>query len=647
MVGTVGAVLATVVVVLGGVGASAVGATATSRATVLPRALPAGSSGVATSRFDGLSCVAAGTCVTVGGSGDAPTGTQTLAATSAGGSWGIVPSPSPGGPLDDLLSVSCTAADHCLAAGTTSAGGLLGTLVERWDGAAWTVRPTPDVAGKETILNGISCAGPTSCVAVGAAWVQDIYDFETVVLRWDGVTWSMTTGVGPAVGGYLSDVSCVVPTSCTAVGWDNLGGTLVLSWDGTRWSQAASPGVSGSDNALYGVTCLTASDCVAVGDAVPASGRGATLVERWDGTTWSIEPTPPPPGAGDALNHVACTSAMACVAVGYRFAADGAQVTLVESWDGHTWSVVLSPSPGTWRSNLQSVVCTGPAACLAVGWYYMPVGDPGTPRTLVESWDGHSWSVVPSPNRDLLVQPVVGLAATPSGDGYWLADSAGDVVARGAVRVYGSMSGLPLAAPVTHVVGTPDGGGYWLVAADGGIFAFGDARFYGSMGGRPLAAPVVDLAPTTDGRGYWLVASDGGVFAFGDAVFAGSMGGRPLARPVVGVAGDPTTGGYWLVASDGGIFAFDAPFLGSTGATVLARPVAGVAASTNGGGYRLVATDGGVFAFGDAAFRGSMGGLPLAAPVVGMAGDPTTGGYWLGAADGGVFSFDAPYLGAG
>ena len=240
-----------------------------------------------------------------------------------------------------------------------------------------------------------------------------------------------------------------------------------------------------------------------------------------------------------------------------------------------------------------------------------------------------------------------GIAATPSGDGYWLVDSSGAVHPHGAAVSYGSMAGAVLNAPISHLVPTPDGRGYWMVAADGGIFSFGDARFFGSMGGRPLNAPVVDLAPTGDGGGYWLVASDGGIFAFGDAQFFGSMGGQHLNQPVVGMANDPTGPGYWMVATDGGIFAFgDAGFHGSTGSLTLNLPVNGMSATPDGQGYWLVASDGGIFAFGDAGFKGSMGGSHLNAPVTGMATDPAGGGYWLVAADGGVFSFGAPFYGS-
>ena len=167
-------------------------------------------------------------------------------------------------------------------------------------------------------------------------------------------------------------------------------------------------------------------------------------------------------------------------------------------------------------------------------------------------------------------------------------------------------------APIVGMASSNDGRGYWLVASDGGIFAFGDAGFYGSTGGTHLNAPVVGMAPNPDGNGYWLVASDGGVFSFGfsyiNATFYGSMGGKH-ARPARSWAWPrpPTAIGYWLVAADGGVFTFgDAPFLGSAAGRSLGRPMVGMASTTDGHGYWLVAADGGVFPFGDAPFAGSL-----------------------------------------
>jgi len=246
-----------------------------------------------------------------------------------------------------------------------------------------------------------------------------------------------------------------------------------------------------------------------------------------------------------------------------------------------------------------------------------------------------------------LNSPIVGMASTPGGQGYWNVAADGGMFSFGNAGFHGSMGGRPLARPVVGMAATPDGQGYWEVASDGGLFAFGDAGFYGSMGGRPLTLPVVGLAATPDGHGYWEVASDGGLFAFGDAQFYGSTGALHLNQPVVAMAPTADGRGYWLVAADGGIFAFgDAQFHGSMGGQHLNRPIVAMAANGNQG-YWLVASDGGVFSFGTAPFFGSTGSLNLVQPIVGMATSNNNGGYWMVAADGGIFAFgNAPFLGS-
>ena len=219
-----------------------------------------------------------------------------------------------------------------------------------------------------------------------------------------------------------------------------------------------------------------------------------------------------------------------------------------------------------------------------------------------------------------LNKPIVGMAATPDGKGYWLAASDGGIFNYGDAAFYGSTGGLPLNKPIVSIAATPDGKGYWLVASDGGIFSYGDAAFFGSAASLPLNKPIVGMAATADGKGYWLVASDGGIFSYGDAQFYGSAGRTPINKPIVGTAATPDGKGYWLVAADGGIFNYgDAAFYGSTGGTSINRPIVGMAASSDGRGYWLVASDGGIFNYGDAAFSGSTGGSSIDKPIVGMA----------------------------
>ena len=229
--------------------------------------------------------------------------------------------------------------------------------------------------------------------------------------------------------------------------------------------------------------------------------------------------------------------------------------------------------------------------------------------------------------------------------GYWVLAPDGGVFSFGAARFHGSTGAIKLNQPVVGMAATPSGNGYWLVARDGGIFAFGDARFAGSTGAIKLNQPIVGMAATPSGRGYWLVAADGGIFAFGDARFAGSTGAIKLNQPIVGMAATASGNGYWLVASDGGIFNFgDAVFRGSTGAIRLNQPVVSMAPSGNG--YFLVAADGGIFAFGDAVFRGSLPGIGAAGPARSIRSSGSGAGYLIATDAGRVYAFgDAPFLG--
>jgi hypothetical protein len=225
---------------------------------------------------------------------------------------------------------------------------------------------------------------------------------------------------------------------------------------------------------------------------------------------------------------------------------------------------------------------------------------------------------------------------------------ANTVRAVGAAPALGPATGLALNENLVGIAATPSGRGYWTVAGDGGVFTFGDARFFGSLGNLALNRPIVGIASTATGRGYWLVASDGGVFSFGDARYYGSLAtaGSTVA-PVVAMTSTPSGHGYWLVASDGGVFSFgDASFQGAGTSFRHGAPVVGMARSRSGFGYYLLAADGGVMAFGDARYAGSaIDGQHLATSIA----VPRNGrGYLVARTDGSVVgragarSFAAP-----
>ena len=84
--------------------------------------------------------------------------------------------------------------------------------------------------------------------------------------------------------------------------------------------------------------------------------------------------------------------------------------------------------------------------------------------------------------------------------------------------------------PIVDMAATASGNGYWLVASDGGIFSFGDAQFHGSTGALKLNQPIAAALQTQSG--YDLVAEDGGVFNF-SSPFIGSGASSSLKAAVV------------------------------------------------------------------------------------------------------------------
>lgn len=236
---------------------------------------------------------------------------------------------------------------------------------------------------------------------------------------------------------------------------------------------------------------------------------------------------------------------------------------------------------------------------------------------------------------DAINRPLVTMAATPAGTGYWLAASDGGIFSYNA-PFFGSTGGMRLNQPIIDMTPTPTGNGYWMVATDGGVFSFGDAIFWGSTGGMVLNQPVASIAASPSGHGYWLVAKDGGIFAFGDARYFGSLPGSGVRASVVDMIARPQGDGYWIVDQTGGVYSYGAaPFYGSLpsiGAHAPGRIVGG-AATAAGDGYWLVSSDGSVYAFGAARYLGGV--TPVHGQrVVAIAAKPDGTGYWIATSSG-------------
>jgi hypothetical protein len=364
------------------------------------------------SYLQGVSCTSASACTAVGtysnGSGVNGTGIVSLAERWNGTAWATQSVPSPGQgevPTNLLEAVSCASASACTAVGqyTTSAPGIENFAV-RWNGTAWAVQAVP---GPDGILEGVSCPSASTCTAAGSHDTSD-GALETLAESWNGTAWVTRTSPNRsgAKNSELNGVSCPSASACTAVGSSGLPGgyvTLAERWNGTAWSVQPTPNPSGATTSvLQGVSCSSASACTAVGSYY-ADDRYVTLAERWNGTAWSVQATPNPSSATDSyLEGVSCSSASACTAVGSYYA-DGEDAPLAERWNGTAWSVQATPSPsGATDSYLEGVSCSSASACTAVGYDTTSTTGTGGDVTLAERWNGTAWSVqtTPSPSAD-------------------------------------------------------------------------------------------------------------------------------------------------------------------------------------------------------------------------------------------------------
>lgn len=273
------------------------------------------------------------------------------------GAWSIVKSPSPGSSIDKLYAVAKVSASNVWAVGTaddTGIGGLYQTLTEHWNGTTWNYVKSPNVGTNSNLLKGVAALSSTNVWAVGYYYPSS------------GVT-----------------------------------NTLVEHWNGTKWSVVTSPNVGTNSNILFGVAAVSASNIWAVGEYSNSGSSLQTLIEHWNGTAWSIIPSPSPSLKGEnALNAVAAVSSSDVWAVGYyQSNTDGSFQPLIEQWNGGSWNVVSSPSGGGFplANYLNGIVAVSASDVWAVG-DYGNFSNSSTIKTLVEQWNGASWSIVPSPN---------------------------------------------------------------------------------------------------------------------------------------------------------------------------------------------------------------------------------------------------------
>jgi len=193
--------------------------------------------------------------------------------------------------------------------------------------------------------------------------------------------WSIQTTPNPGktLDDRLRGVSCVSESKCIAVGDANFDG-LALDFNGSEWvdMESSAPGP------LEAVSCTSSTACTAVGYYATEGGKTHTLVERWDGSEWKAQESPDPAGAlSSEFSGVSCTSSTACTAVGSYEDSKNVRRTLASHWNGSEWEVKSSPSPGADDNFLNDVSCVSASACTAVGRHFA--------NSLAIAWNGSEW----------------------------------------------------------------------------------------------------------------------------------------------------------------------------------------------------------------------------------------------------------------
>lgn len=304
----------------------------------------------------------------------------------------IVDSPNQGGNAQ-LAGVAAIAPDNVWAVGS----GGNNILIEHWDGNQWTIDPVSN--NTPGVLSAISVRSRGDIWAVGYFNDDTTGSTETLIEHYDGNTWTPVQGANRLrMSNLLYGVAARAADDVWAVGYSYSEGpylSLVEHWDGNAWTVVPSPSPGDLFNYLYSVAALGASDVWAVGYTANRGSPFATLIERWDGNAWTIVPSADPGSSSNILYSVAAISANKVWAVG-ESASGNVYNTLIERWNGSNWSVVAGPNPSPMSNGLKGAWARAANDIWAVG----STADPnGRALTLIEHWDGQSWSVVPSPNR--------------------------------------------------------------------------------------------------------------------------------------------------------------------------------------------------------------------------------------------------------
>jgi hypothetical protein len=287
-----------------------------------------------------------------------------------------------------------------------AAGAAAGALVVAGGGTAafaaggWTVTTVTGTPGNNVGLNGVFARTNTDAWAVGQQFgPAGAAPPPPVTYHWNGTAWSLVTTPALGVNSALLGISASSATDAWAVGFEITGRrqhtTLLEHWNGSTWSVDTADAITGGNAVeLTGVIDFSATNAYAVG----LSNTG-TLVEHWNGTAWSpvtLPGTPFTPGPGSGSIAASSPSDIWVVGSGVN-ATTGSATAAALHFNGTAWTAMSMAQPGTNTPTISAVTALSPTNAWAVGkdiGATTPVGG----GTLTEHWDGTSWTVVPSPS---------------------------------------------------------------------------------------------------------------------------------------------------------------------------------------------------------------------------------------------------------
>lgn len=297
------------------------------------------------------------------------------------------------------------------------------TLTEHWNGSVWSVvtSPNPSGAARDQLLS-------VTAISINDAWAIGSYAvsnaaLQTLIEHWNGSAWSVVTSPNPTTNNaQLASVIAISDKNVWAVGYSTTSAqiqqTLIEHWDGSAWSVVTSPNPAGVDtSSLLGIAAISANNIWAVGFAAGKSSYG-TLIEHWNGSTWSIVSSPKSQSYGSILNSVTAISASNIWAVGTAFDKYGSSgTTLIEHWNGSAWNIVSSPNAtGSVNNQLRGIAAISASNIWAVGQW-----DTGHQsfQVLIEHWNGSTWSITSSPNAGSIPNVLEAVTQVPATSNVW------------------------------------------------------------------------------------------------------------------------------------------------------------------------------------------------------------------------------------